>query len=163
MKAENDVPHNEWQAQLLGIPEVDVCALKERLSGRLKPRIELHIDNVTHGGKNYVVISINHPHDTLVSTSSGKTYIRDGRSSRPMEPDEIQRCVKALVTYDWTADVLDLSVIDVLDQESLSQAFDDFRQRRKLTKSSPTQAGFLEAIGATRDGALTKGGLLISR
>jgi predicted HTH transcriptional regulator len=159
VKAENDVPAGNWSAQLVGIPEVDVDITKERLMGRLKPKIDIAVRNVPFEGKNYVVIEIHHPRNTLVSTSAGKTYIREGKSSRPMEPFEIERAVKALVTYDWSSDTLEIKPRDVLDDESVKEALNDFVKRRELAETITPEA-FLEAIGATRDGVLMKGGLL---
>ena len=159
VKAENDVPAGAWPSQLVGIDRVDVATTKERLLGRLKPKLDISVRNVLFDHKNFVVIGIAHPRDTLVSTSGGKTYIREGKSSRPMEPREIERAVKALVTYDWSADTLDLDPQSVLDEGSVAEALKDFILRRQL-KTTPTKAAFFEAIGATRNGALMKGGLL---
>ena len=160
VKAENDVSFGKWADQLVGIPPVDVAELKERLVGRLKPRVDLSVRNLPYGGQNFAVIGILHPQDTLVSTSAGKTYIREGRSSRPMEPNEIERAVKSLVAYDWSADTLDLNPNTVLDHDSVQAALADFRFKRKRMKPAPTVNAFLEAIGATRNGLLLKGGLL---
>ena len=159
VKDDSDVKAGDWPSQLAGIPEVDAATTKERILGRLKPKVELSVRNVPFDTKNYVVLQIAHPRDTLVSTSAGKTYIREGKSSRPMEPYEIERAVKALVSYDWSADTLELDPTEVLDPASVQEAQKDFALRRQL-KEPLTPKAFLEAIGATRDGVLMKGGLL---
>jgi ATP-dependent DNA helicase RecG len=155
----NDVNHGQWEEQLLGIPDVDTLEAKERISGKLKPSVGLEVSSLTFEGKIYVAIQIEKSHETLVSTASGKTCIREGRSSRPMLPDEIERAVKSLTRYDWSSDFLDQDLSDAIDRQSLSEAMEDFRQKRGLD-TFPTDDGYLEAIGATQNGRLTRGGLL---
>lgn len=159
VKDDSDVSGSDWASQLEGMQLVDPLTTKERLSGKLNPKQELSVRNVTFEGKNYVVIEIGHPRDTLVSTASGKTCIREGRSSRPMAPEEIERAVKALVTFDWSADPLELDPLDSLDEDAVAQALKDFCERRKVIEAVDVPS-FLEAIGATRDGILLKAGLL---
>jgi ATP-dependent DNA helicase RecG len=159
VKDDTDVNAGNWVSQLAGIPQVDPGTTKERIMGRLKPKVELSVRNISFDNKNYVVVAIAHPRDTLVSTSAGKTYIREGKSSRPMEPYEIERAVKALVTFDWSADAIDLDPAEVLDPVCIQAAQKDFVERRQL-KELPTTSAFLEAIGASRNGILMKGGLL---
>jgi len=55
--------------------------------------------------------------------------------------------------------VLDLDPSNSLDTEAFREACDDFSTRRHLPEH-PDTLSFLEAIGATRNGLLTKGGLL---
>ena len=104
-----------------------------------------------------------HRRDTLVTTSSGKVYIRDGRSSRPMSPQEIESAVKALQTYDWSAEELpSLKPLDSIATDALQEALTAFRELRsqKNIPDNISTLNFLEAIGITRNGILTKGGLL---
>jgi len=155
----SDVAYGDWAAQLAGISEVDTLEAQERIQGRLQPRIPLTVKNVGFDAKNYVVVRVPHRSGTLVSTTSGKTYKREGRSSRPMTPGEIESAVKSFVTYDWSAEVLDLDPSNSLDTEAFGEACDDFSTRRHLPEH-PDTLSFLEAIGATRNGLLTKGGLL---
>jgi predicted HTH transcriptional regulator len=160
VKDESDVPGSNWPAQLAGMEEVDVLETKERLSGKLRPlSVDVSVRNISFESKNFVMIEVAHLRDSLVSTTSGKTCIRDGRSSRPMSPDEIEKAVKALVTYDWSADPLDLSPSESLDNEAVQQALVDFCTRRDVD-DTPDHMSFLEAVGATRDGVLLRGGLL---
>jgi len=155
----NDVQHNQWEDQLRGIPDVDILEAKERISGKLRPSVGLEVSNLNFEGKIYVIVQIAKSHETLVSTASGKTCIREGRSSRPMLPAEIERAVKALTRYDWSSDFLDQNLTDAIDQQSLAEAIDDFQLRRGLN-ASPSKDGYLEAVGATQNGRLTRGGLL---
>jgi ATP-dependent DNA helicase RecG len=159
VKAETDVPHGQWNSQLAGTDKMDELTLKERLRGRLRPSVDLHVRNVSIDGVNFVAIGIAHPTDTLVSTSNGKYYIRDGRSSRPMSPDELLRSVKGLVTYDWSSDVVNATTKEALDPLSIDQARADFCARRQMSKI-PDHSAFLEAIGATTNGKLVRGGLM---
>src|SRR5205807_2362370 len=98
---------------------IDPTELKERLCGKLRPSVMLTVRDMSYSGKTYVLIDIEHPRDSLVSTSSGKYYIRDGRSSRPMTPEEVERAVKSLITYDWSADALDVDPASSLDADAL--------------------------------------------
>lgn len=154
------ISYGQWPDQLAGIEGVDVTTTKERIRGRLQPEINFDISAISFEGRSYLVISINHRPDTLVSTKSGKICIRDGKSSRPMTPYEIQQAVKGLTTYDWSDEVLpDLNLQEVLDVEALGEAISDFVQRRDL-HISPNAAAYLESIGATTQGYLTQGGLI---
>jgi hypothetical protein len=76
-----------------------------------------------------------------------------------MTPDEITAAVKSHQSYDWTSEVLSLNPETALNSEFVDEARLRFCELRKL-KQSPTTVAFLEAIGATRNGQLTKGGLL---
>ena len=80
----NDVHHDQWDEQLRGIPDVDIHEAKERISGKLKPSVGLEVSSLTFDGKLYVTVQIEKSHETLVSAASGKTCIREGRSSRPI-------------------------------------------------------------------------------
>lgn len=152
-------PSGGWALQLRGFPVVDALATQERLQGRLQPRIPLAVSNFSFEGTNFAVVRVPHKPDTLVSTTSGKTCKREGRSSRPMTPSEIEQAVKGLVSYDWSAEPLDLTPALVLDPGSLEGARQDFAERRKL-EAMPDSPSFLEAIGATKNGTLTNAGLL---
>jgi len=155
----SDVQHNQWEDQLRGIPDVDILEAKERISGKLKPSVGLDVSSLNFEGKIYIIVQIAKSHESLVSTSSGKTCIREGRSSRPMLPDEIERSVKGLTRYDWSSDFSDQNPLDVIDQQALVEAMDDFQLKRKL-EEPPSQEAYLEAVGATQNGRLTRGGLL---
>lgn len=155
----NDVPHGQWQEQLCGISDIDPIETKERISGKLKPHVTLQVSIATFEGKQYVAIQIEKSHESLVSTASGKTCIRDGRSSRPMSPAEIEKAVKSLSRYDWSSDFPDRDITTALDSQSLQEAIEDFRLKRNLT-ARPSVQSYLEAVGATQNGKLTRGGLL---
>ncbi len=75
-----------------------------------------------------------------------------------MEPDEIQRAVKALQDYDWSVETVDLSPENALDALAVSEAQTDFAKRRGSAQA--TTRDFLEAIGATINGRLSKAGLI---
>lgn len=155
----SDVPHGKWDQQLRGINGVDLCELRERLGGKLKPSVALKITQVSFEGREYIAVQTEASHDTLVSTASGKTCIREGRSSRPMQPDEIEKAVKSLLRYDWSSDIPSGADFSLLDTRSLAEAVEDFRDKRNLD-TPPTTDGYLEAVGATTNGKLTRGGLL---
>lgn len=155
----SDVVHGNWESQLQGIAGVDLIETKERIGGKLKPSVNLSVWSLIYDEKTYVVIEIDRSFESLVSTASGKTCIRDGRSSRPMSPDEIERAVKSLARYDWSSDRPDASSAIEFDKHSLEEALEDFRQRRNLSEPV-SHDGYLEAVGATQNGMITRGGLL---
>ncbi|WP_028573318.1 ATP-binding protein [Desulfonatronum lacustre] len=155
----SDIRCSRWIDQLVGFPIVDLHTTQERLSGKLRPKQNLSLAQYTFEGCNYLIICVPKHRDTLVSTTSGKVCIRDGKSSRAMEPDEISKAVKALQDYDWSAEYLDITADNALDTEAVTEAFLDFSSRRQTTNS--TIPDFLEAIGVTVNGRLTKSGLLL--
>lgn len=156
----SDVAHGDWGAQLQGIESVDLLETKGRIAGKLKPSVNLTLREIIYSGKTYLAIDIEQSYESLVSTASGKTCIGYGRSSRPMSPDEIERAVKSLAHYDWSNDYPDESETIELDEESMNEAREDFIQRREMSDPA-SRMDYLEAIGATQNGVITRGGLKI--
>lgn len=160
VKDSSNVPYGQWNEQLVGIQGVDLITAKDRIRGRLQPEIDLVVLEFNFEAKPYLIIEVSHRPDILVSTRSGKTLIRDGRSSRPMSSYELKQAVKNLTSYDWSGEVLyGVNAINVLDPEALVNAIKDFTVRRNLEKP-PAVKAYLEAIGATKQGHLTYGGLI---
>jgi predicted HTH transcriptional regulator len=154
----SNIKNSLWPDQLQGFEVSDIAALQERISGRLRPSLSLEIFNLLFESKNYLIVQVPRRKDSLVATSRGRVCVRDGKQSRPMSPEEIERSVKALQTYDWSDELLEVSSQVALDVQSVEEAKRDFEQKRGIHK--PDVNSFLEAIGATRNGALTKAGLL---
>ncbi len=153
-----NVTHGAWPDQLAGFSCDDLHTARERIRGKLKPYLDITLFEVQYFMKNYLVIKVTRRRDTLVSTASGKVCIRDGKSSRPMTPDEIEAAVKRLQDYDWSSEIIDVDSGLVLNAAAVDEAMKDFMSRRNI--ASLERSGFLEAIGATHNGELTKSGLL---
>jgi len=161
VKDSSNVNNKDWSSQLVGFAKGDVLEIENRLKGKLKPSIEICAEYLDFEGDSYLVIHVPHRRDSLITTASGKVCIRDGRSSRPMEADEIKQAVNNLQNYDWSADLLDLDISDCLDIDALDESYKDYCIRKNYTaESQPETSAFLEAIGATSNGSLTKAGLL---
>ena len=154
-----NVKNSDWPSQLVGFPVCDEIVVRDRLLGRITPRIPVIIEQRTHDGKNYLLINVPSNKAGLVATTSGKVHVRDGRSSRPMTPLEIESAVKALPGYDWSSEAVPLEPSEVLDVSAVDSGLRKFSEIRKLTNL--TVPNFLEAVGATKGGVLTKGGLLL--
>jgi len=151
----------DWASQLVGFEKGDTIEVEQRLKGKLKPGLDVTAKYYEFDNKNYLAIHVPARRDTLISTTSGKVCIRDGRSSRPMSPEEIQEAVGGLKNYDWTAEVIDGLGIDCFDSKSLAEAYEDYCQRKKYNADDgPGYGGFLEAIGATSNGKVSKSGIL---
>lgn len=153
------IAQQRWLDQLVGFPCVDVLETKARIEGKLRNNRPLRVGEAYFRGKNFLVIAVDRRLDSLVSTTSGKFYIRDGRSSRPMTPDEVTSAVKLLTTYDWSAQVVDGDPSELLDPASTGAASRDFQSRRQL-QVPPGREAYLEAVGVTSNGRLLNGGLL---
>lgn len=125
----SDLPGCNWGDQLVGFPTIDLHITQERLSGKLRPKQQLRLAQFIFEGCSYLVISVPKPRDTLVSTTSGKVCIRDGKSSRAMEPYEIASAVKALQDYDWSAVIIDDAGIDDLDEQAIEIARANFKSK----------------------------------
>ncbi|MEG4493638.1 RNA-binding domain-containing protein [Microcoleus sp. D3_18_C4] len=161
IKDSSNVINHNWLSQLVGFEQGDVIEIEQRLKGKLKPSLEICAEYLDFESKFYLIIHVPHRRDSLITTSSGKVCIRDGRSSRPMEPHEVRQAVNNLQNYDWSADILDLDVIACLDTIALDEAYEDYCRRKQYSvESQPDKCAFLEAIGATNNGSLTKAGLL---
>jgi predicted HTH transcriptional regulator len=153
-----NVADMNWGSQLVGFAQVDLHTTRERLLGKLRPKIEIELRYHLFEGRRYLIISVPRSLDSLVSTTSGRVCIRDGKSSRPMEPDEITNAVKSLQDYDWSAQILDLRPNETLDNDAVTETFNDFCSRRNASGASLND--FFEAIGVTINGLLTKAGLI---
>lgn len=161
IKDGSNVSNANWSTQLVGFEKADCIEIEQRLKGKLKPAIEIKAEYLDFENKSYLAIHVPYRRDTLIATSSGKFCIRDGRSSRPMTPEEIKSAVSGLHNYDWTAEILDSLDKTALDSSSLSNALADYCARKSYGGANiPDEDSFLEAIGATSNGKLTKSGLL---
>lgn len=128
----SNVPNGEWEKQLSGFDQVDELQTQERILGKLSNKIPIKVSNHEFESNNYVVISVPHQSDTLVTTSSGKVCIREGRSSRPMTPEEIQGAVKSLSSYDWSSEVVSIDCLDAIDVNALEEAKVAFCEKRGI-------------------------------
>lgn len=155
------VKEQRWESQLVGFERGDEIEIEQRIKGKLKPSIDIRVHYISFEGKDFLVVHVPTRRDTLVSTSSGKTCIRDGRSSRPMSPEEIRLAVSGLVNYDWTAEVMGRLDVGALDAKAIDDAYADYCLRKRYSEADrPSKSAFLEAIGATTNGSVTKSGLL---
>ncbi|MGN6235711.1 RNA-binding domain-containing protein [Dyella sp.] len=155
----SNVKGGDWASQLVGFPSCDVIEVRDRLLGRINPRIGIKVEQYVYEDKNYLLIGVPDNRGGLVATTSGKIHIRDGRSSRPMTPAEVECAVKALPNYDWSSEELSLDTIGSLDLAAVERGRMRFSEIRKI--KDLTVPNFLEAVGATKGGILTKGGLLL--
>lgn len=157
----SNVKDQNWESQLVGFELGDSIQIEQRIKGKLKPQTDVKAQYIKKDEKNFLVIHVPTRRDTLISTSSGKTCIRDGRSSRPMTPEEIRLAVSGLLNYDWTAETMDHLDSSSLDDTAVLAAYEDYCIRKKYSVDNrPTKAAFLEAIGATTNGNVTKSGLM---
>ncbi|BCA28394.1 putative DNA binding domain-containing protein [Pseudomonas otitidis] len=157
----SNVKSQQWETQLVGFERADLLQIEQRIKGKIKPQIDIKAQYIDYEDKSFLALHIPTRRDTLVSTSSGKTCIRDGRSSRPMAPEEIRLAVSGLVNYDWTAEIMNQLHVDSLEESAVDAAYLDYCGRKKYPDGNlPSKDAFLEAIGATTNGAVTKSGLL---
>ncbi len=157
----SSVTGSSWATQLVGFEKEDIIEIEQRIKGKLKPSLDLTVKYYEFEGKNYLAIHAPQRRDTLVSTSSGKVCIRDGRSSRPMSPEEIQQSVSKLNNYDWSADIITGLDHSCFDEVSLEEAYQEYCTKKKYDEEGkPNQQAFLEAIGATSNGSILKSGVL---
>ncbi len=158
VKDSSQVAHGKWSEQLAGFVPIDMHTTRERLRGKIKPYLDIELCQIKHADKNYLAIKVPRSRNSLVATSSGKVCIRDGKSSRPMTPEEIKSQVKNLQDYDWSSEPIDENPKTALNDSVISESLTEFVRHRKIAQL--TKADFLEAIGATDNGILTKSGLL---
>ncbi|MBS1572357.1 MAG: ATP-binding protein [Bacteroidetes bacterium] len=85
IKDSSEIKNNQYIDQLCGFEIIDLDIAKERINGKLKPKIDLKFDYHKFEGKDYLIISVPNIRHSLVSTSSGKVYIREGKSSVPAD------------------------------------------------------------------------------
>jgi len=156
----SNIKNSQWKNQLNGFTKVDLDTTKERLLGKINPKIDLDLSQMEYEANNYLIINVPNITHSIVTTSSGKTYLREGKSSVPATPEQIQFMVKNLQSYDWSSEELTLDVNESLDPQALFEAKEDFCKRREIQLTAILDANFLESIGATKNGVLNKSGLL---
>lgn len=156
----SNIKNSEWPKQLKGIPVVDTDVIKERLLGRISPKIKIGVENYEFESKNFVIIKVPKINYSLVTTTSGKVCIREGKSSVPASPAQIQDLVKNLQSYDWSGEDNGLDIKKHLNENAVMEAKIDFCKRREIDPANLTTDVFLESIGATKNGILNNSGLL---
>lgn len=156
----SNVKNEDWNSQLNGFDKVDLDTTKERLLGKINPKIDIKLKDLEYEAKNYLLIEVPNIIHSLVTTSSGKTYLREGKSSIPASPEQIQVLVKNLQSYDWSSQEIYLDIFDALDGNAIIEAKRDFSIRRGIPITDLTDTNFLESIGATKNGLLNNAGLL---
>ncbi|MGJ4754755.1 RNA-binding domain-containing protein [Leptospira kmetyi] len=149
----------QWDSQLVGIEVIDTIEVSDRLKGKIKPNIDIICEYIQFDSKHFLIIKIPYRNDLLFSTSSGKYYRRDNRSSKPMEPHEIEAHIKSLQSYDWSAQDLDLLPSESLDPDSIAESKNAYKTLRMFADPL-TDDSFFESLGITKNGLLTKAGLL---
>ncbi len=159
VKDASNLKSKDWKEQLVGFQEIDTVEVEKRINGKLQNLVALRIENLNYEHKNYVAIYVMQNLESLVTTTSGKTCIREGRDSRPMTPEEIERAVKSLQNYDWSADSLQRVELSALEEVHVEEAFARYKSLREQ-EIGPSKIDFLESVGVTLNGLLTKGGLL---
>jgi ATP-dependent DNA helicase RecG len=156
----SNVKNEDWNSQLNGFVKVDLDTTKERLIGKINPKIDLKLVELEYESKNYLLIEVPNVIHSLVTTSSGKTYLREGKSSVPASSSQIQILVKNLQSYDWSSQEIYLDIFEALDGNAIIEAKQDFCKRRGISITDLTDTSFLESIGATKNGLLNNTGLL---
>lgn len=156
----SNISNAKWAQQLNGFPEIDLHTAKERILGKLEPKINLSLFNHYYEGRNYLVIKIPKIYYSLVSTTSGKIFIRIGKSSMPARPEQVNGLVRSLQNYDWSEEEINKEWKTCLNYLSVKEAKKDFIERRQISEVEISDEAFLESIGATKNGILSKGGLL---
>ncbi len=161
VKDSSEIKNRQYTDQLCGFEIIDLDVAKERINGKLKPKIDLKFEYYKFESKDYLIITVPNIRYSIVNTSSGKVYIREGKSSVPAEPYQIQDLVNNLQTYDWSSqEITEDNLLDLLDYQALLEAKVDFASRRKINIEDLTDLGFLESINATKNGILTFSGIL---
>lgn len=156
----SNIKNQDWLTQLKGISQVDLDTTKERILGRIAPKIKLSVENISFESKNFVIVNIPKVTHSLVTTSSGKVYVREGKSSVPASPAQIQELVKNLQSYDWSGEENALDINLHLNKNAILEAKLDFCKRREIDPANLPTPVFLESIGATKNGVLNNSGLL---
>ena len=156
----SNIKNEDWNSQLNAFVKVDLDTIKERLIGKINPKIDLQLIELDYESKNYLLIEVPNVIHSIVTTSSGKTYLREGKSSVPASPSQIQLLVKNLQSYDWSSQEIYLDVFDALNGDAVIEAKQDFCARRGISITDLTDTSFLESIGATKNGLLNNAGLL---
>lgn len=159
VKDTSNLQDRDWTKQLVGFQEVDASETEKRIKGKLQSLVNLRVENINFESKNYVAMYVIHNLESLVTTTSGKVCIREGRDSRPMTPEEVERAVKSLQSYDWSADILQKVDLSALEEAHVNEAFSTYKSLMEQ-ETAPSKEDFLESVGATHNGILTKGGLL---
>ena len=160
VKDSKHIRNKDWHTQIKGIDVIDESKVAVNIKGKLRPAVDLNVTNFSYEERNFIIVEVFHRLDTLVSTSDGNYYIRDGSKSRPMEPYEIENAVRMLRKYDWSQDIIDdVDIKDSLDTDSLESAIEEYSNLQDFSFAS-TQEVFLDSVGITINGKITKGGLL---
>lgn len=161
VKDSSDVRNCEWETQLVGFEELDCLEVERRLKGNLRPSVSLQVVNHNFEEINFLLIRIARYGSGLVMTAGGKCYIRSGRDSNPMTPEEVMFKVKSSNGFDWSKEVIEgVSPEQALDEQQIEEAMAEFGVANSWGDIPIPLEHFLEKIGVTINGGVTRGGLL---
>ena len=160
VKDSSNVVNMDWPSQLVGFEELDCLEVNKRIRGNLNPAITLDTLNYEFEGNNFLLIKVAKSNCGLVMTASGKCYMRSGRDSNPMTPQEVGNKIKSSNGYDWSSEIISVDVEDALDDQQIEEVMIEYKSLNSFGESTIPQEHFLEKIGVTSCGQLTKGGLL---
>ena len=163
VKDYSNISGENFEDQLEGFDIIDLDVAKERMNGKLKPKLELNLEYFQFEDKNFLIINVPNIKHSLVATSGGKIHIREGKSSVPAEPYQIQELVSSLQSYDWSTQeicTLEDNYHELFNTDAFNEAKADFASRRGIIINDLSDAAFLESINATKNGVLNFSGLL---
>ncbi len=157
----SDVKNQNWASQLIGIEELDCLEAKKRILGNIQSDLSIDVSNHKYADQNFVVIQVPESRSGLIMTAAGKCYIRSGRDSIPMSPDQVREKVLSAPGYDWSAELIQINKpLDALDLNLIEEALEEYKNYQEMGSTTPPIDYFLETIGVLSNGELTRAGLL---
>jgi ATP-dependent DNA helicase RecG len=145
-----------------GCTGYDVDTWQRAIYDTTRPNLTVEIEELLVPEGNLLLVRVPRGPAPPYGTAAGLYQIRVGRNCMPYSPEAFQRRQVALGAIDWSAqpaEGLGLDVLDGVEIARLRNTIESLRPQSPLLSLSDQE--LLQAVGAVRDGELTRAGLLL--
>ena len=145
-----------------GCTGYDVDTWQRAIYDATRPNLTVEIEELLVPEGNLLLVRVPRGPAPPYGTAAGLYQIRVGKNCMPYSPEAFQRRQVTLGAIDWSAqpaEGLGLDALDGVEIARLRNTIESLRPQSPLLLLSDQE--LLEAIGAVRDGELTRAGLLL--
>lgn len=145
-----------------GCERYDLDVWRRGIYERTMPNLTVDVSELTVPEGNLILVRVPKGPTPPYGTSAGLYQVRVGKNCMPYSPEDFQRKQVGMGALDWSAESVDGITLENLDPTEIARLRNVLRANRV---ESPLLAlkdeELLAALGVTRDGRITRAGLLL--
>lgn len=145
-----------------GCERYDLDVWRRGIYERTMPNLTVDVSELTVPEGNLILVRVPKGPTPPYGTSAGLYQVRVGKNCMPYSPEDFQRKQVGMGALDWSAESVDGITLENLDPTEIARLRNVLRANRA---ESPLLAlkdeELLAALGVTRDGRVTRAGLLL--